>query len=175
MRMFRYRLLRGARPAWAVCCSVLAALAAPAAVKGDTPADGAPLAQKALAVLRANCHRCHGEDGASEGGFNVVLNLEKLSRTHVKPKVPADSLLFQRLTADDDRVMPPPDEQPRPTPADIATINCAGSGEALGELTALRPHVVLVQESQGREPLVSLARHLFVRIQVTVSRLKRSR
>lgn len=122
MRMFRYRLLRGARPAWAVCCSVLAALAAPAAVKGDTPADGAPLAQKALAVLRANCHRCHGEDGASEGGFNFVLNLEKLSRTHVKPKVPADSLLFQRLTADDDRVMPPPDEQPRPTPADIATI-----------------------------------------------------
>ena len=27
------------------------------------------------AVLRANCYRCHGEDGASEGGFNFAQNL----------------------------------------------------------------------------------------------------
>jgi mono/diheme cytochrome c family protein len=33
-------------------------------------AEDATLAQKAQAVLRANCYRCHGRDGAVEGGMN---------------------------------------------------------------------------------------------------------
>ncbi|HJT32073.1 MAG TPA: endonuclease/exonuclease/phosphatase family protein [Pirellulales bacterium] len=43
----------------------------------------------------------------------------------------------------------------------LVSLNCAGSSEALCELAALRPDIVLVQESPGREPLVSFARDLF--------------
>lgn len=43
----------------------------------------------------------------------------------------------------------------------LVSLNCAGSSEALREVVALRPDIVLVQESPGREPLLSLARELF--------------
>jgi len=95
---------------------------APAPTKTEALPAGDKLAEAAQAVLRRSCYRCHGQEGASEGGFNFVLNLEKLGRTHVKPKQPAASLLFERMTADDDSVMPPPDEEPRPSAAEIATI-----------------------------------------------------
>ncbi len=95
---------------------------APVATRPEPVRSGAGLPEAAHAVLRTNCYRCHGQEGASEGGFNFVLNLEKLARTHVKPKEPAASLLFERMVTADDSVMPPPDEQPRPSAADIATI-----------------------------------------------------
>ncbi|MEX2174253.1 MAG: SHD1 domain-containing protein [Pirellulaceae bacterium] len=85
-------------------------------------ADGLALSKHAESVLRTNCYRCHGEDGTSEGGFNFVLNLEKLTRTLVKPRNPAGSLLFERLTATDDSRMPPAGEDPLPSPADIAVV-----------------------------------------------------
>lgn len=85
-------------------------------------ADGAALAEKAKAVFQANCYRCHGQEGASEGGFNFVLNLEKLARTVVKPKNPGGSTLFERMSATDESVMPPEGEKPRPSAADIATV-----------------------------------------------------
>jgi vancomycin resistance protein VanJ len=43
----------------------------------------------------------------------------------------------------------------------IVSLNCAGSGRAVLEVAALRPDIVLVQESPGREPLVALARECF--------------
>ncbi len=79
-------------------------------------------AEAALTSLRTHCYRCHGQEGANEGGFNFVLNLEKLARTHVTPKSLADSLLFERLVASDDSVMPPPGEEPRPSKSEIAAI-----------------------------------------------------
>ncbi len=85
-------------------------------------AEGAALAEKAQAVLRANCYRCHGEDGASEGGFNFALNLQKLASALVKPRNAAGSTLYQRITATDDSAMPPIGEDPRPSAVDIATI-----------------------------------------------------
>lgn len=75
-----------------------------------------------MTALRTHCYRCHGQEGANEGGFNFVLNLEKLARTHVTPKSLADSLLFERLVASDDSVMPPPGEEPRPSKSEIAAI-----------------------------------------------------
>jgi hypothetical protein len=80
------------------------------------------LAANVEKVLRANCYRCHGEDGSSEGGFNFVLNLEKLARTVVKPKNAAGSLLYERMAAKDESVMPPEGETPRPSPADVALV-----------------------------------------------------
>ena len=82
----------------------------------DAGVGGTALAEKVQGVLQTNCYRCHGQDGASEGGFNYVLNLEKLGRTYVTPKSPDESMLFQRLSATDDSAMPPPGELPRPTP-----------------------------------------------------------
>jgi mono/diheme cytochrome c family protein len=85
-------------------------------------ANGAELASQAEKVLRANCYRCHGEDGTSEGGFNFVLNLEKLARTVVKPRNAKDSLLYERISTKDESVMPPEGETPRPAASDIALV-----------------------------------------------------
>jgi mono/diheme cytochrome c family protein len=84
--------------------------------------EGKALAERAQTVLRSNCYRCHGKDGANEGGFNFALNMEKLSRTLVTPRNAGRSLLYERVSAGDDNAMPPPGETPRPSPADIATI-----------------------------------------------------
>ena len=73
-------------------------------------------------MLKANCYRCHGEDGASEGGFNFALNLEKLAKTLVQPRNAAGSVLYERLTATDDSAMPPIGETPRPSATDIAAV-----------------------------------------------------
>jgi hypothetical protein len=89
------------------------------AVKDNAPGG---LPQKAQAILRAHCYRCHGRDGENEGGLNYVLDLHTLvSRNKVVPGKPDDSLLFQRITADR-RPMPPRSETPRPSEADIATL-----------------------------------------------------
>lgn len=85
-------------------------------------AERTKLGEKVSAVLEANCYRCHGQEGASEGGFNFVLNLEKLARTVVKPRSPAASLLYKRLSATGEDVMPPEGEKPRPSAADIAIV-----------------------------------------------------
>ncbi len=85
-------------------------------------AEGQALAQRAQAILKENCYRCHGKEGASEGGFNFAQDLGKLARTLVKPGNPAGSTLLMRLTAGDDTRMPPEGESPRPAPSDISTI-----------------------------------------------------
>ncbi|HET6882470.1 MAG TPA: endonuclease/exonuclease/phosphatase family protein [Pirellulales bacterium] len=43
----------------------------------------------------------------------------------------------------------------------VVSINCSSNSKALHEVVALRPDIVLVQESPGREPLLALARELF--------------
>ena len=100
------------------------------------------LAEQVHAILKANCYRCHGEEGVNEGGFNYVLDLEKIARTHVQEKSPENSSLFERMSAIDDSVMPPPDEKPRPSAADIATIKAwieAGSPSLVKEIK--REHI----------------------------------
>src|SRR5262249_17258718 len=65
-------------------------------------------------------HRCHGRDGAIEGGFNYILDLEKLvARKKVVPGSPESSPLYKRVVAGK---MPPPGEQPRPAAADVAVL-----------------------------------------------------
>lgn len=106
------------------------AVPAPTAVATNVPpppvtpitAQGKELAEKAHAILKTACYRCHGEDGASEGGFNFALNLSKVAKTLISHKNPGASVLFQRLTTTGDSVMPPVGETPRPSPQDIATI-----------------------------------------------------
>jgi WD40 repeat protein/mono/diheme cytochrome c family protein len=82
--------------------------------------DGAALAKKAKAILDANCHRCHGKDGAIEGGFNYILDRDKLvARKKIIPGQADQSPLFKRAATGK---MPPAGELPRPSDADIAIL-----------------------------------------------------
>lgn len=82
--------------------------------------DPRELAAKAQAVFKSHCYRCHGQDGAIEGGLNYVSDLAKLvARKKVVPGNPSASRLFKRL---DDGTMPPPEEKPRPSDAEIAAV-----------------------------------------------------
>jgi WD40 repeat protein/mono/diheme cytochrome c family protein len=100
-------------------------LAAPLLFLVATPASGADdpkyLAAQAQAVLKTHCYRCHGQDGAVEGGLNYVADLGKLvARKKVVPGNPDASRLFKRM---DDGSMPPPEEKPRPSDAELALVS----------------------------------------------------
>jgi mono/diheme cytochrome c family protein len=99
----------------------IALLAAGVLVPGASRAEPGPdLARKAKQVLQTHCHRCHGQDGAVEGGFNYVLDLGKLAaRKKVVPGNPDASSLLRRIK---NGTMPPPDEGPRPSEADVAAL-----------------------------------------------------
>lgn len=80
------------------------------------------LAAKARRVLRVNCYRCHGQDGAIEGGMNYVSDLSKLvARKKVIPGAPGKSKIYKRLTSKTNP-MPPEEEKTRPSPADVDAI-----------------------------------------------------
>jgi WD40 repeat protein/mono/diheme cytochrome c family protein len=82
--------------------------------------DPAALAVKAHAILKANCHRCHGQDGALEGGMNYVLDRDKLiARKKIVPGKPDASPLYQRIARGK---MPPEGETPRPTKEEVALL-----------------------------------------------------
>ena len=97
--------------------AAIVGLISPPARAADDPKE---LAAKAQAVFKTHCYRCHGQDGAIEGGLNYVADLGKLvARKKVVPGNPAASRLFKRI---DDGTMPPPDEKPRPIDAEIAAV-----------------------------------------------------
>jgi tetratricopeptide (TPR) repeat protein len=97
--------------------ALCAALAAPAAEP-----DGAALARKAHDVFRTYCHRCHGRDGAVEGGMNYILDFKTLvARKKVVSGNAARSKLYRRLTSADSP-MPPSEEKTRPTKDEIAVV-----------------------------------------------------
>ena len=121
--------------------TLLPALALLAFTSHAGAADGdKQLAQQAKAVLKAHCYRCHGQDGSVEGSMNFVTDLAKLvARKHVVPNDLKGSRLYKRV---DDGTMPPPDEQPRPSAAELAILKKwieagAPSGEAEAARTAI--------------------------------------
>jgi mono/diheme cytochrome c family protein len=73
------------------------------------PADtAAALARQARDILESNCARCHGEGSPGEGGFNYVLDFEKLvARKKVVSGDAEHSKLFRRVSQGE---MPPPGE-----------------------------------------------------------------
>jgi tetratricopeptide (TPR) repeat protein len=82
----------------------------------------AELAKKAGEIIRNNCYRCHGQDGAIEGGMNYILDFRQLvARKKVVPGEPSKSKLYKRLTSKNNP-MPPEEEKIRPTSADIALL-----------------------------------------------------
>src|SRR5581483_2273804 len=82
--------------------------------------DKAELAQRAKAVFQAHCYRCHGQDGAVESGFNYLMDLGQLvGRRKVVPGKPEESKVYLRMAKGQ---MPPPGEEPRPSPDDLDTV-----------------------------------------------------
>src|SRR5262249_15348952 len=78
--------------------------------------EDAALAKQAQAVLKTHCYRCHGQQGAVEGGMNYILDLDKLvQRKKVVPGSPDKSPLYKKIV---NNLMPPADEKPRPSDAD---------------------------------------------------------
>ncbi len=83
-------------------------------------ADQPALASQAHEILKANCYRCHGQDGAVEGGFSYVLDHGKLvAAGKVIPGKPDQSSLLRKVVAGK---MPPPDQRPRPSAAEVALL-----------------------------------------------------
>jgi hypothetical protein len=79
------------------------------------------IATRAHGILKKNCYRCHGEGGAAEGGFNYVLQRDKLvEESFISPGSPTDSLLLERVK---DGEMPPEGDDPRPTAEEIAVLH----------------------------------------------------
>src|SRR5579883_264295 len=96
------------------------------------------LAQQAQAVLKANCYRCHGQDGSVEGSMNYVTDLAKLvARKKVVPNDVKGSRLFRRV---EEGTMPPPEEHPRPSAAEIAVLKkWIEAGAPAGDIAARTP------------------------------------
>jgi mono/diheme cytochrome c family protein len=98
-----------------VCCILSLGLSPP--IQAEQKDE---LSSKAAAILRTHCHRCHGQNGSVEGGFNYVLDLAKLAeRKKVAPGNPAESPLLRRIK---NGSMPPAGEHPRPTAAEIGVL-----------------------------------------------------
>ncbi|MBX9580609.1 MAG: WD40 repeat domain-containing protein, partial [Gemmataceae bacterium] len=102
--------------------------------------DAADLAAKARTVLTTHCARCHGQDGAAEGGLNYAADLAKLvARKKVVPGDPDASRLFQRIA---EGTMPPEGEEPRPSPAEVAAVRkWITAGAVAGQATPARPAI----------------------------------
>ncbi|MGH7128647.1 MAG: c-type cytochrome domain-containing protein, partial [Planctomycetaceae bacterium] len=79
-----------------------------------------PLGEQALAVLKKNCHECHGDGGSDEGGFNFVLNRATLvDAGYIVPGDAESSYLLERITEGE---MPPEDARVRPSEQEAATL-----------------------------------------------------
>ena len=101
-------------------CSLLVLFCMFAAGSSEAGPEPTELARQAQAILKANCHRCHGQEGTVEGGMNFILDRAKLvARKKILPGKAEQSPLFQRMAGGK---MPPAGEQPRPSPADLAIV-----------------------------------------------------
>ena len=88
--------------------------------------DKAALAGKAKLVFEKHCYACHGKEGSNEGGFNYILNHERLlAGKKVVPNDAKGSRLLKRMVSDE---MPPDEDlngKPitvRPSVDDIAAV-----------------------------------------------------
>jgi mono/diheme cytochrome c family protein len=105
-------------PSGGLTAAVLVLL--PALGLASGPADAPSLAARAQAVFKANCHRCHGQNGVAKGRFGYVLDTDRLvARGKVVPGSPAASELYQRVQGGE---MPPPGKGPRPSKEDVLVL-----------------------------------------------------
>ena len=80
-----------------------------------------------LPILSDHCFKCHGPDKRqreTKQRFDTRAGVERaLSKGFLVPGKPQESELIERLTTDDeDEVMPPPSEKPRPSAREISIL-----------------------------------------------------
>lgn len=86
----------------------------------NAPLAADELARQAHQLLRTHCYRCHGENGAAEGGLNFILDRDRLAaRRKIVPGDPERSSVYKRIASGE---MPPADERDRPSPAQTALL-----------------------------------------------------
>jgi serine/threonine-protein kinase len=92
----------------------------PSSAQAQAAEPDPQLSQQVHVVLERHCYRCHGQNGAKEGGFDYVLDFKQLVGKKVIPGDPAKSRIFKRMALAQD--MPPEEIPTRPTEAEIALI-----------------------------------------------------
>jgi serine/threonine protein kinase/cytochrome c5 len=89
----------------------------------ELTAEEAALAAQVKQVFKTYCHSCHNYRKL-EGGIKI-MNHDHLvaKRKVIIPGDPDGSELYQLMVTDEpDRIMPPPEEKKRPTPAEIEAV-----------------------------------------------------
>jgi mono/diheme cytochrome c family protein len=77
------------------------------------------LPARAQVILRTHCAACHGPGGASKGGFDYLLDRDRLvARDQVVPGKASESPLIQRIEQGE----MPPGKRPRPSAEDVAVL-----------------------------------------------------
>jgi mono/diheme cytochrome c family protein len=92
------------------------------AVRGEpVSVESDELARQVVALFEDRCHRCHGQGGSDEGGFNFVLSLDKLAEenAYVTAGNPEESYLFTRVSEGE---MPPAGEGEPLSEAELALV-----------------------------------------------------
>ncbi|HEY7423356.1 MAG TPA: protein kinase [Gemmataceae bacterium] len=116
-------LLLSVEPRMELMQDEISASAEPAPPPPAPPAVDAgkeALARQVRDKLTTYCYRCHGENGAMEGGFNYLMDRRQLiAHKKIVPGKPEWSRLLQRIVEGE---MPPEDETKRPNEADIALL-----------------------------------------------------
>ncbi len=105
-------------PSRTILASILILGAGVVAHAADDDKDA--LAKQAGRILKTHCYRCHGQDGTAEGGFNYVLEPQRLAPRNMIALGRADqSRLYQRVNRGE---MPPEEETVRLSNDDIAIL-----------------------------------------------------
>ena len=128
-------------------------------------------------IFEKNCFRCHGQNDEAEAGVYILDRDKLVAKNKVVPGNPEKSRVVQRLTSDDP--MPPDEETPRPSAADIDLIKkwvAAGAPpfpsaspiaptvallDANYLLTSIRDHLLKVPEQDRRFQRYFTFSHLF--------------
>ncbi len=85
-----------------------------------TGAVRAQTTERAWGILKTHCTKCHSSDGKAKGGFDYVLDRERLVARHqVIPGKAGESPVWQRIQQGE---MPPPGKRPAVTPEELAAL-----------------------------------------------------
>ncbi len=124
----------------------------------DAHAADQAVTQKAWAILKSNCAGCHSPDGKAKGGFDYVLDRQRLvARQQLVPGQPGDSPLWQRIAQGE---MPPPGKRKPVSPEDRALLKRwieegaapLNAGVTVAALTPSQVNALVLADLENQEP-----------------------
>jgi mono/diheme cytochrome c family protein len=130
-----------------VSCLLVVVVIVPAAAGAEE------LAARARGILKKHCGDCHGPGGTGKGGFDYVLDRDRLvARGQVLPGSARESPLFQRVR---DREMPPA-KRTRPAEEEVALLGRWIDAGAPAVETATAPRTQIDDDEIARQVLADL-------------------